>query len=88
MDLRIAAGAVLADGTRTLDLEVLLAMRANGKRTVTEVANELGASRFRVARAVARLEADGFAVRQHDPDGRRSPVALTSKGRARLSRLR
>lgn len=58
-------------------------------RTLSELSARLPASSSTLVAAVDKLEAEGLLVRMPDPnDRRRTPLALTPKGRKLLARIR
>ncbi|WP_062213525.1 MarR family winged helix-turn-helix transcriptional regulator [Streptomyces sp. NBRC 109706] len=78
-----------ADAVDPTTFGVLDAVEGIGRpATVGEVAAALGVDQPRASRLVARAVDDGLLLRLADQrDGRRTPVALTDRARARLDRV-
>jgi len=70
------------------DFAVLSLLEENGPLSQADIGRILGLDRNNVNGIVVRLETDGFASRQPDPeDRRRNVVTITTAGRARSSEL-
>ena len=70
------------------DFAVLSLLEENGPLSQADIGRILGLDRNNVNGIVVRLETDGFASRQPDPeDRRRNVVTITTEGRARSSEL-
>ncbi|MCE6997329.1 MarR family transcriptional regulator [Saccharothrix sp. S26] len=64
---------------------LLDAVEERGPSSVTELTTALGVDQPRASRLVAKAVDEGLLTRQADQhDGRRTPVSLTSSGRAQL----
>jgi DNA-binding MarR family transcriptional regulator len=65
------------------DVRVLRAVDRVGEQGVSAIAQALGTSQPAATVAIARLEARGLVARAGNPtDGRKKPLALTTRGRA------
>lgn len=68
------------------DIQMVIAVHRAGPMTPTEMAEEMSAPRSTVSRAMNRLEGAGLAVRRPDDgDLRRVLIALTPRGRRRVT---